>query len=182
MQENVLDTRRVYDGRLFNLDVCDVRLPDGSIVAREVVRHPGATALIALDDQENILLVRQFRIASGQVMSEIPAGTREGDEPPEICAVRELREETGYRPGKLHALGGFYVAPGYTTEYIYLFLATELVEDRLTGDSDEFIEVTRVTLDEALSMIERGEISDAKTIIGVLRYARHKAAGNAAAL
>lgn len=180
MQEKVLDTWRIYNGSLFDLDVCDVRLPDGSIVQREIVRHPGATALIALDAQENILLVRQFRIASGQMMSEIPAGTREADEPPEVCAARELREETGYRPGNLRALGGFYVAPGYTTEYIHLFLATELVEDRLTGDKDEFIEVTRVTLEAALAMIERGEIADAKTIIGLLRYARYKAAGTSA--
>lgn len=174
MHETIIKTDRVYNGRLFNLDVSEVRLPDGSTSVREIVRHPGATALIAVDAEGKILLVRQYRVASNRVMSEIPAGTRDGDEPPEICAVRELQEETGYKPGKLEALGGFYVAPGYTTEYIYLFLATELIESRLPGDSDEFIEVTRATLDEALRMIEQGEIADAKTIIGVLRYARLK--------
>jgi len=174
MHETIIKTDRVYNGKLFNLDVSEVRLPDGSNGLREVVRHPGATALVAVDADGKILLVRQYRIASNRVMSEIPAGTRDGDEPPEVCAIRELQEETGYKPGKLESLGGFYVAPGYTTEYIYLFLATDLVESRLQGDSDEFIEVIRVTLDEAIRMIEQGEIADAKTTIGVLRYAHMK--------
>lgn len=174
MHETIVKTERVYEGKLFDLDVSQVKLPDGSTGVREIVRHPGATALVAVDADGKLLLVRQYRVASNRVMSEIPAGTRDGDEAPDICAIRELQEETGYKPGKLESLGGFYVAPGYTTEYIYLFLATELVESRLPGDSDEFIEVVRVTLDEALKMIEQGEIADAKTTIGVLRYARLK--------
>lgn len=172
MREKILETKEVYQGKLFNLEVNQIELPDGSHSVREIIRHPGATALVAIDSAGKLLLVRQYRMASDRIMSEIPAGTREGDEAPEVCAVRELQEETGYKPGKLESLGGFYVAPGYTTEYIYLFLATELVESRLPGDSDEFIEVTRATLDEALTMITRGDIADAKTIIGVLRYAR----------
>ncbi len=172
MQEKILETTQIYQGRIFNLESSQVELPDGTIAKREVIRHPGATALIAIDDEGKLLLVSQFRIASGRVMLEIPAGTRDLNEPPEVCAPRELQEETGYKPGKLEAMGGFYVAPGYTTEYIYLYLATELVESRLPGDSDEFIEVTRATLDECMQMIERGDIADAKTIIGVTRYAR----------
>jgi ADP-ribose pyrophosphatase len=113
--------------------------------------------LLALDEAKNVLLVRQFRIAAGRVLREIPAGTLEPDEVPLNCAERELQEETGYRPGKLEALGGMYVAPGYTTEYIHLFLATELSNSRLDADSDEFIEVDRVPLAEAVTMIERGD-------------------------
>ncbi|MEZ4671514.1 MAG: NUDIX hydrolase [Anaerolineae bacterium] len=172
MDEKTLKTERIYTGRIFNLDLVDVELPDGKQQKREVVRHPGATALVAVDDQQNILLVRQYRIASERILSEIPAGTLKVGEPPDVCAVRELQEETGYKPGKLESLGGFFVAPGYTTEYIHLFLATELVESRLPGDEDEFIQVDRVTLSQALTMIEQGNIVDAKTIIGLMRFAR----------
>lgn len=173
MDEKILKTERLYSGRLFNLEVLDVQLPDGKQQKREVVRHPGATALVAVDEQQQILLVRQYRIASEKVMSEIPAGTLKPGEPPDVCAIRELQEETGYKPGKLETLGGFYVAPGYTTEYIHLFLATNLIASRLPGDEDEFIQVDRIPLAEALKMIERGDIMDAKTIIGLMRFARH---------
>ncbi len=172
MQETTLHTEQIYKGRVVNLVVLDVRLPNGEESKRELVRHPGAVAIVALDEARNVLLVRQFRIAAGRVLREIPAGTLEQDEPPLECAVRELQEETGYRPGKLEALGGMYVAPGYTTEYIHLFLATELSESRLDGDSDEFIEVDRVPLASTVGMIERGEIIDGKSIIGLLKVAR----------
>jgi ADP-ribose pyrophosphatase len=119
-------------------------------------------------------MVRQFRIAAGKVMTEIPAGTLERHEPPEDCAIRELQEETGFKPGKLESLGGFFVAPGYTTEYIHLYLATDLTESRLPGDADEFIQVLHVNFAEALAMIDKGEIADGKTIIGLLTYARHQ--------
>lgn len=172
MQETITDVERIYSGRLFDLDVCQVRLGNGKAHKREIIRHPGATAIVAVDSEGKLLLVRQYRVASDSVMWEIPAGTRDGDEPPDECAIRELQEETGYKPGKLESLGAFYVAPGYTTEYIYLFLATDLTESSLPGDDDENIQLERLTLAEALAMIERGEIVDAKTIIGLLRYAR----------
>jgi ADP-ribose pyrophosphatase len=172
MDEKTVKTDLIYAGHLFTVERIEVLQPDGKQRVRELVRHPGATALVAVDDQGMILLVRQYRIASGRVMNEIPAGTLNSAEPPEVCAVRELQEETGYKPGRIEPLGGFYVAPGYTTEYIHLFLATDLIESRLPGDEDEFIEVDRVSLADALAMIERGEIVDSKTIIGVLRYAR----------
>ncbi len=174
MNEIILSTKRIYSGRIVILDLCEVELPDGQHQMREIIRHPGATALIALDDQNRILLVRQFRSASAQVMSEIPAGVLNAAEDPLNAAIRELQEETGYKPGKVEPLGGFYVAPGYTTEYIHLFVATQLVESRLPADEDEFIEVDHVTLANALTMIEKGEIKDAKTIIALLMYARHQ--------
>jgi ADP-ribose pyrophosphatase len=172
MQETILDTEHIYEGRVVKLDVHRVRLPDGQIAKREVIRHQGAVALIALDDQQNVLLVRQFRVGAQQTMLEIPAGLLEPGEVPESCAVRELQEETGYRPEQLEDLGGFYPTPGYTTEYIHLYLATQLHEDRLAADDDEFIELVRLPLPEALAQIERGAIVDSKSIIGLLRVAR----------
>ena len=174
MNEKILSTKRIYSGRIVTLDLCEVELPDGQHQQREIIRHPAAVALIALDNQDRVLLVRQFRSASAQIMSEIPAGVLNADEIPLNAAIRELQEETGYKPGKIEPLGGFFTAPGYITEYIHLFVATQLIESRLPADVDEFIELDRVTLADALAMIERGEISDAKTIIALLMYARHQ--------
>jgi ADP-ribose pyrophosphatase len=174
MQEKTLNTRRVYDGRLVQLDLCEVELPNGAHSQREIVRHPGAVAMVALDESGQVLLVRQYRMAAGEIMLEIPAGTLNPDEPPADCASRELQEEVGYRPGKLLSLGGFYAAPGYTTEYIHLFLATELEKSSLATDADEFIEIERMPLQAALDMIEQGGIVDSKTIAGLLRVAWHQ--------
>ena len=171
MQEKILTSTRIYDGVLVKLDVQEVELPDGSTSKREVIQHPGAVAVIAIDG-DDVLLVKQFRSASREVTLELPAGTLEPNEPPEISAIRELQEEIGYKPEVIESLGGFYNAPGYTTEYIHLFRASELVESRLPGDSDEFIEVVRLPITEALTMIETGKITDSKTIIGLLRVAR----------
>ncbi len=171
MQEKIVKTERVFDGVLVKLDVHDVVLPDGATGKREVIQHPGACAVVALDG-DDVLLVKQYRIAAQKMMLELPAGTLEPDEDPAFCATRELQEETGYKPGTLIAIGGFYNAAGYTTEYIHLFVATDLVESRLQGDADEFIEVVRLPLRQALTMIDSGEISDSKTIIGLLRVVR----------
>jgi ADP-ribose pyrophosphatase len=172
MQETIISTEKLYSGRVISVTLHDVSLPDGSQAKRELVQHPGAAAIVALAPRRKVLLVRQFRIAAGQVLSEIPAGTLRPNEAPELCAIRELQEETGYKPGKLESLGGFYVAPGYTTEYIHLYLATDLTASHLEGDADEFIEVQQVSVKHALSMVEHGEIVDGKSIIGLLRVAR----------
>lgn len=172
MHETILTTETIYDGRVVHLDVRQVRLPDGQEQTREVVRHQGAVALVALDDEQRVLLVRQFRSGTQQMMLEIPAGLLEPDEAPETCAIRELREETGYQPARLESLGGVHPTPGYTTEYIHLYLATRLTEARLAGDVDEFIELVRLPLAEALALIERGGITDGKTLVGLLRVAR----------
>ncbi|MFN8447424.1 MAG: NUDIX hydrolase [Anaerolineae bacterium] len=172
MKETTLRTERIYSGRIVKLDVIDVRLPDGKETTREIIRHPGAVALVALDAEQRVLLVRQYRNAADRILLEIPAGTLHPDEAPLACAERELQEETGYRPGKLEPLGGIYAAPGYTTEFIHLFLATDLSESRLAMDDDEFIEVQRLSLPEALAMIEQGVIADGKSVAGLLRVAR----------
>lgn len=172
MEEKTLSSRRVYDGRVIKLDVLDVALPNGQQSMREIVKHPGAVAIVALDDQRNILMVRQWRMAAERAMLEIPAGTLNPGEEPLTCADRELQEETGQRAGKLEPMGAFFVAPGYTTEKIHLFLATGLTESRLPMDDDEFIELEHIPLEEAVRRVTAGEIEDGKTITGVLRAAR----------
>jgi len=171
MEEKITGTQRAFDGRIVKLDIHDVVLPDGEKSKREVVAHPGAVAMVALDDVNNVLLVRQYRIAAGKVMIEIPAGTLEPDEAPIICAERELQEETGYKPGSLESIGGMYTAPGYTTEFIHLFLATDLSESVLDQDADEFIELVRMPIADALKQIEIGAINDGKTVVGLMRVA-----------
>jgi ADP-ribose pyrophosphatase len=173
MQEKILHTQPIFDGRVVKLSVHDIELPDGTRSKREMVKHPGAVAIVALDDEQNVLLIRQYRLGAEQVLVEIPAGTLEPGEPADECAVRELREETGYRPGRLERIGGWFVAPGYTTEYIHLYMATDLTEDPIAGDEDEFIERFRAPLAEALAMVMRGEISNSTGVAGLLLAAHH---------
>ncbi len=170
--EIALNETSVYSGRVVNLVVTDVQLQNGMTSKREVVRHPGAVAIVAVDDQDRVLFVRQYRFAAQRVMTEIPAGTLNIGEDPAFCADRELQEETGYKAAYMESLGGIFVAPGYTTEFIHLFLAKDLSESRLAMDDDEFIAVQRVPFNEALAMIDRGEIIDGKSIAGLLKAAR----------
>jgi ADP-ribose pyrophosphatase len=172
MEEKATSSRRVYDGRVIKLDVLDVTLPNGQASQREIVKHPGAVAVVALDDERNILLVRQWRMAAERIMLEVPAGTLKPNEDPLVCADRELQEETGCKAGRFERLGAFFVAPGYTTEKIHLFLATNLSDSRLPMDDDEFIELVRIPLDDAIRRVVTGEIEDGKTITGILRAAR----------
>jgi ADP-ribose pyrophosphatase len=172
MEEHILRTQEIYNGRVVKLAVHDVQLPNGAEARREVVKHPGAVAIVAMDTARNVLMVRQFRLPAGKILREIPAGTLQDNELPDVCAVRELQEETGFRPGKLEKIGGIYLAPGYSTEYIHLYLATELTPSVLKGDDDEFLEVERLPLTDLLAMIDRGEIADAKSITALLRVAR----------
>jgi ADP-ribose pyrophosphatase len=161
-----------YVGRLFNVDLDRVELDNGVIAVRETLRHPGAVCMVPVTDNGRLLLVTQYRHAAGRRLLELPAGTLEPGEDPRPAAIRELQEEVGHRPGKVEALGGFFVAPGYTTEYIHLFVCTELTPSRLDGDEDEDIEVETLTAAEALAAIDNGAICDAKSVIGILRWQR----------
>ncbi len=165
-----LSEETVYDGKLIKVVKEIVRLPDGRERPREIVRHPGAVALVPVDDEGQLVLVRQYRRAAGKVLLEIPAGTRETDEDAETCAQRELREEVGYNAGKVERLGGFYSAPGFCTEYLDCYLLTDLHEGRDDADDDEEIEVVHMSAEEALDAIRSGEICDAKSIAGILMW------------
>jgi ADP-ribose pyrophosphatase len=167
-----LTSETVYDGKLFRVYKETVKLPNGNVRSREIVAHPGAVALVVVDDQNRLLLVRQYRRAADRVLLEIPAGTREHGEDPETCARREVREETGYEARSVQRIGGFYSAPGFCTEFLDCFLMTDLVEGRLDGDEDENIEVERLTGEEALAAIRSGEICDAKSICGIMLWLR----------
>lgn len=166
--ETVLASERIYEGRLINLRVDQIRTAAGVESVREIVEHPGAIALIALDEAGRVLLVKQYRHAVRAVTLEIPAGILEPGEEPAAAAQRELREETGYRAERLERLGGIHTAPGFSTEYIHFFLATRLVPDRLAMDDDEVIDLLRLPLGDAIDLIHTGQIDDSKTVGGLL--------------
>ena len=166
--EQLLHSQRVYQGRAVQLKVDTVQKPSGRETTREVVEHSDCVAILAVDADGSILLVRQFRHAVGKDLLEIPAGGIEPGETPDQAVCRELREETGYLPQKIVRLGGFYSAPGYCTEYLYLYLATELVPSPLQAEDTESIEVVRGSPAEVRALIASGRICDAKSIAGLL--------------
>lgn len=168
MAFQLLKSEIVYPGRAFTIRRDTLRLPDNREVGFDIVEHVGSVIILPLDANNNILFVRQYRHAAGLDLLELPAGTLDVGEAPEACAMREIREETGMAAGKLEPLGGFYLAPGYSTEYMYFYLATDLLENPLVADADEFLSVERLPVDEALARCERGEIPDAKTLAALL--------------
>ncbi len=170
-----LSSRYVYNGHNIRLRVDEVVLPSGKETVREVIEHNGAVAIVAVDEEKNVLLVRQFRHAAGKELLEIPAGGINPGETPEETARREMQEETGYVPGKLERLGGFYSAPGYASEYLHLFLATGLMPARLIAEDTEEIKLVRIPHGEVVELIRRGDIQDAKSIAGLLYYLKFKA-------
>lgn len=169
-----LASELVYDGRIVHLSVDRVRFPDGSEGELELVRHAGASAVLPLlgevdDEDPEILLVRQYRYASGGYLYEVPAGMPDGeDEDWEACARRELEEETGYRAGALEYMTRIYTTPGFTDEVIRLYLARDLSPGDIRHDEDEFLEVVPVRLSRALAMVREGEIVDGKSVVTLL--------------
>ena len=166
-------SRRVHTGRVINLDVDTVRYPDGSSGELEMIRHPGASAVVPFlsdpeSDDPQILLIRQYRYAAGGFIYEIPAGRLEPGEAPEVCARRELLEETGCSASQLSPLIPFLTTPGFTDERIHLFMASGLTRGQAKREADEFMELAPMALSQVLKMIETGEIEDAKTIIALL--------------
>ena len=166
----VLSSRSVHDGRIVKLSVEEVRLPNGNTVTLEVVRHPGASAVVPVDHEGNAILVRQYRHATGSWLLEVPAGTLDHlDESPEDCALREVEEETGYRAGRLVPLGWIWTTPGFTDEKIWLYLARDLAPTRANLETDEVLTVEKLSLDEAVRRAVSGEIVDAKSVCALLR-------------
>ena len=167
-RERLLSSQQIYQGRAVRLRVDKVAKPSGRETTREIVEHDDCVAIIAVDAEDNVLLVRQFRHAVGKELLEIPAGGIYPDENAADAVRRELQEETGYFPHKLEKLGGFYSAPGYCTEYLYLYLATELAFSPLQAEDTESIELVRVPFADIPNLIASGKICDAKSIAGLL--------------
>ncbi len=157
-----------FKGRIFDVEVADVTLPDGSVSKREIVRHPGGAAIAAIDGDKNILLVEQYRIAADRIMLEIPAGKLEEGEDPELCAARELEEETGFRPSYLKHVSTFYPTPGYCTEKLHIYFTDKIAEGNINRDEGEFLHIVRIPFEKAHEMVLSGEINDAKTAVAVL--------------
>jgi ADP-ribose pyrophosphatase len=169
----LLKSEIVYPGHAFTIRRDTLRLPDGRETRFDIVEHVGSVIILPLDANGHLLFVRQYRHAAGLDLLELPAGTLDEGEAPEACALREVREETGMAAGRLEPLGGFYLAPGYSTEYMYVYLATDLRYDPLEADADEFLSVEHVPLAEAQAMFERGEIPDAKSLAAFLLARKH---------
>jgi len=167
-QERTLHSQRIYEGKIVNLRVDTVELPSGKKTKREIVEHGGCTAIVALDSEKNVLLVRQYRKAVERMLLEIPAGGIEPGEEPLEGARRELEEETGFSAERWEHLSLFYTSPGFCTEFMHLYLATGLQPAERAADDDEHIEVVRVPLKKSLELIDSGEICDAKSIAGLL--------------
>ena len=168
-----LSSRRVYEGKVINVDRDTVRFPNGSTGELEMVRHPGASAVVPFltdphGDDPQILLIKQYRYAADDFIYEIPAGKLDGGEDPEVCARRELQEETGCTAAHLEHLYTFYTTPGFTDERIHAFMATGLTRGDAKHETDEFMSVETVTLSQALELIKSGELKDAKTALAIL--------------
>ncbi|MGB9859138.1 MAG: NUDIX domain-containing protein [Moorellaceae bacterium] len=178
LREVCVKSERIYTGKILNLRRDIVLLPDGREASREVVEHTGAVAIVALEPDGRIYLVRQYRYPIGRVTLEIPAGKLDAGEDPATCARRELMEEIGLAAGELRLLLTFYSTPGFSDEIMYLFLATGLRPQKSQPDEDEFLEVVCLPLEEAVEKIRTGEIVDAKSIAGLLTV-RYKVTGQA---
>lgn len=162
-----MSTKNIYSGKVVTLNIDTVTLPNGVTIDLEVVRHPGAAAVVPLKDNRTVVLIKQFRHAAGGFIYEIPAGKLHPGEDPKNCAARELEEEIGYQAGKLELLSSIFTAPGFTDEVIHIYKATELAKGRQNLDRDEVLEIVEVSLQEAIDMIRVGRIRDAKTMVGL---------------
>ncbi len=157
----------IYKGKVITLNIDTVTLPNGVTIDLEMVRHPGAAAVVPLKEDGTVVLIRQFRHAAGGFIYEIPAGKLHHGEEPTACAVRELEEEIGYRAGRLELLSSIFTAPGFTDEVIHIYKATGLTKGRQQLDRDEVLEVIEMPLADAIGKIHDGTIRDAKTIVGL---------------
>jgi ADP-ribose pyrophosphatase len=167
MSFETIHSEKKYRGKAFDVRQDQVRLPDGQTVSLDIIDHVGAVTLIPVDKNGMIWFVRQYRHATGKLLLELPAGTLESGEQPEACALRELREEIGMACKHLQKVGEFYLAPGYSTEYMHIFKATGLYPDPLPGDPDEFLSIEKIPLEQAFQMAVKGEIQDSKSLVGL---------------
>lgn len=164
MPFELLKSEILMKGRAFAIRRDYLKTPAGRETKLDIIEHGGSAVIIPIDENGNVLLVRQYRHAAGKELLELPAGTLDEDEDPEVCAAREIREETGMAAASLEKLGEFYLAPGYSDEFMIVYLATGLSESPLEADEDEFLSVESVPIAEAIRMAEQGEIPDAKSL------------------
>jgi ADP-ribose pyrophosphatase len=160
----LLGSEIVYKGRAITLRRDSLRTPDDRAVSYDIIEHHGSVVIVPLDEKGQLTFVRQYRHAAGDDMLELPAGTREPGEAPRDCAAREIREETGMAAASLQEIGAFYLAPGYSTELMHVFLATGLTHDPLTADADEFLSVETYSVADAFKLAENRQLSDAKSL------------------
>jgi ADP-ribose pyrophosphatase len=170
LTEKTISTQTIYEGRMIRLQLDQVLLPDGSTSQREIVKHPGAVAILAVTDEQKLVLVRQFRKPIEKTILEIPAGKLEKGEEPHLCARRELEEETGYKAKEIRHLYSFYTSPGFADECMHLYVAKGLEKGQNRLDQDEFVELVELSKEECLARIQSGEICDAKTILAILYW------------
>lgn len=173
MPFELISSEILMKGRAFTIRRDTMKTPNGGETKFDIVEHGGSVILVPVDDEGNILFVKQYRHAAGIEMLELPAGTRDGDEPFEVCAAREIREETGMEAGKLTHIGSFYLAPGYSTEYMGVFLAEDLKPNPLEADEDEFLSVEKMPLQEVMNLVKSNKIPDAKTLAALMIAKSH---------
>ncbi len=164
----------IYKGKILEICLETLTYKDAKPHHWEIVRHPGAVVILAVDASDHLYLIKQWRRPIGKIILELPAGTLDAKETPLQCAQREIQEEIGYRAGDWTSLGGFYSAPGFCDEYLHLFLATDLTKSALARDENEGIDLVKLPLEEALTLIDKQEINDVKTLYAILAYARMK--------
>jgi ADP-ribose pyrophosphatase len=173
MKHEVLNRKTIYEGCIFDVQILETRLPDGKQTHYDIVTHAGAVALVPVDQEGNIWFVRQYRVAAGKELIELPAGILKTGEDPLEAAAREIREEIGQAPKNIEKLGEIFLSPGYSNELIHIYLATELSPEQLDQDDDEFIEIVAVPTAQAYEMARSGEILDGKTLAALLMAQPH---------
>ncbi|WP_352420047.1 NUDIX hydrolase [Proteiniborus sp.] len=166
-EEKTMKSEKIYEGKILTLRVDTVELPDKKYSKREIVEHPGGVAIVPITNENEIVFVKQFRKATETVLLEIPAGKLEINEHPLDCAIRELKEETGLEAKKIEHIIDYFSSPGFTNEKIHIFIATEVIFGEATPEEDEYMDVVKVDINEAMDMINNGTIIDGKTIIGI---------------
>jgi len=168
MPFELIGSETLLKGRAFTIRRDHLKTPDGRETKFDIIEHGGSVVIVPVDDEGNLLFVRQYRHAAGIDLLELPAGTLEENEDPALCAAREIREETGFAADEIQKIGDFYLAPGYSTEFMHVYLARGLRHDPLEADADEFLSLEKIPLAEAIHKAERGEIPDAKTLAAML--------------
>jgi ADP-ribose pyrophosphatase len=173
MTFKTISSTTIYQGKVFDLHQDEVRMPNGNHARLDIIEHPPSVMLLPIDEEGQVWFIRQYRHAARREILELPAGVVEEGEAPLVCAQREIREEIGMSAAQFKLIGEFFLVPGYSSEYMYVYLAKELKPDPLPGDEDEFISIERIPIETAYQMAEAGEVRDVKTIAALLLAAPH---------